>query len=202
MTTILLDFETSGLNPYYADIIEIGAKVLGSDDYFEALVKPQSGDRLTHHISEITGITPKMLMYHGKNWKNAYADFYNWLLEHLVSGETNTIVCHNGLGFDFLFLKRILNEVRDTLKTDITGFEEIHLVYVDTLPVCKRLFVNLHSFKQGYLAGRLQVKDYGEHRALADVCTLGDIYVKILGHLAKRGIHTSEEVVAYANLEI
>ena len=67
-------------------------------EHFEALVKPQSGDRLTHHISEITGITPKMLMYHGKNWKNAYADFYNWLVVHLVSGETNTIVCHNGRG--------------------------------------------------------------------------------------------------------
>ena len=27
--TIILDFETSGLNPYHEDIIEIGAKVLG-----------------------------------------------------------------------------------------------------------------------------------------------------------------------------
>ena len=31
---IILDFETSGLNPYHHDIIEIGAKVLGSDNEF------------------------------------------------------------------------------------------------------------------------------------------------------------------------
>ena len=202
MTTVFLDFETSGLNPYYADIIEIGAKTLSSNAYFEALVKPQSGERLTYAISEITGITPKMLMYHGKDWKNAYMDFYNWLLDNLDPNETNTIVCHNGIAFDFIFLKRILRDLREKLDTDISIFEKINIVYIDTLPVCKRLFVNLRSFKQVHLAEKLRIKNYGEHRALADVCTLRDIYVKILVHLAKRGITTSEEVLAYANLDI
>jgi DNA polymerase III subunit alpha, Gram-positive type len=202
MATIILDFETSGLNPYYADIIEIGAKVLNSDELFDSLVKPQSGDRITYKITEITGISPKMLMMNGVHWKNAYASFYNWLIEHLDPNDSNTIVCHNGQGFDFIFLKRLLNDVRDKLHTDITRFEEFHIVYVDTLPVCRRLFVNLRSFKQDYLADRLNITDYGVHRALADVCTLGDIYNKILESLAKRDIHTSEDVVAYANLEI
>ena len=41
MTTIILDFETSGLNPYHDDIIEIGAKVLNTDKSFQCLVKPK-----------------------------------------------------------------------------------------------------------------------------------------------------------------
>ena len=40
MSVIALDFETSGLNPYHDDIIEIGAKVMGEDKTFKTLVKP------------------------------------------------------------------------------------------------------------------------------------------------------------------
>lgn len=197
MSTIILDFETSGLNPFYTDILEIGAKVLNSNDTFDILLKPQSGERIPHRITELTGITPKMLYFEGQDWKNAYREFYNWLYAHLHPCETNAIVCHNGNGFDFTLLKRILNDVSES-----QVLSDYDIVYVDTLPISRRLYMNYTCFKQGYLASRLKVPYYGEHRALADVYTLEHIYKDILKHLEKRGITESRDVVRYSELEI
>ena len=200
MATVVLDFETSGLNPFYDDIIEIGAKIMNTNQnkstHFEVLVKPKSGERIPHNITEITGITPKMLMYHGKEWKSAYTDFYNWLVENLVKDGGNSIVSHNGASFDFILFKRILRDIHE----DLT--HEYDIVYVDTLPVCRRLFRNSRIFKLTYLAGRLRIPNYGEHRALADVYTLEDLYRIIKVHLKKIGVEDARQIVAYANLEM
>ena len=61
MVVIILDFETSGLNPYQDDIIEIGAKVMGTDNYYTTLVKPRSDKLINAKITEITGITNRLL---------------------------------------------------------------------------------------------------------------------------------------------
>ena len=197
MKTLILDFETSGLNPFYTDILEIGAKVLNSNDTFEILLKPQSGSRISHRITELTGITPKMLYFEGRDWKNAYSEFYNWLYTHLHPEETNTIVCHNGDGFDFTLLKRIFNDVSES-----HVLSDYDIVFLDTLPISRRLYLNFPCFKQVYLATRLKVPYYGEHRALADVCTLEHIYKDITKHLEKRGITESRDMVRYSKLEI
>ena len=42
ITKVILDFETSGLNPYHDDIIEIAMKVMDSDIQFTTLIKPKS----------------------------------------------------------------------------------------------------------------------------------------------------------------
>ena len=51
MVVIILDFETSGLNPYCDDIIEIGAKVFNTENVFQCLVKPKSGKLISEKIS-------------------------------------------------------------------------------------------------------------------------------------------------------
>ena len=57
MKTIILDFETSGLNPYHCDIIEIGAKIVETGDTFSSLIRPKSENPISQKITEITGIT-------------------------------------------------------------------------------------------------------------------------------------------------
>ena len=104
--TIILDFETSGLNPYHDDIIEIGAKVLGEDKSFQCLVRPKSEKLISQKITDITGITNRTIRAEGKSWKNAYIEFYNWLIENLNENGNNAIVSHNGTTFDFIFLKK------------------------------------------------------------------------------------------------
>ena len=104
MVVIVFDLETSGLNPYHDDIIEIGAKVYGSDNNFQCLLRPKSNRPISKKITVITGITNKILREEGKDWSTAYIEFYNWIYEiadkALQSEEEVTIVSHNGLTFE------------------------------------------------------------------------------------------------------
>ena len=52
MVVIVFDLETSGLNPYHDDIIEIGAKVLNTDNSFQCLVKPKSRRPISQKITD------------------------------------------------------------------------------------------------------------------------------------------------------
>ena len=42
MNTFILDFETTGLNPYLNDVIEVAIKKYGEDgNYHQSLIKPK-----------------------------------------------------------------------------------------------------------------------------------------------------------------
>ena len=148
MVVIIFDLETSGLNPYHNDIIEIGAKVLDSEKTFSCLVRPKSNRLIDKKITEITGITNRTLRAEGKQWLQAYNDFYNWLVENLEKDEKNAIVSHNGEAFDFIFLKRILNDLRKNNKLSIDIHDRYELNYIDTLLLSKRLLSDSYTFKQ------------------------------------------------------
>ena len=69
---IVLDFETSGLNPYHDDIIEVAMKNIDTDDEYVSLLKPKSNECISDNITRLTGITNKMLVKEGKHWKEVY----------------------------------------------------------------------------------------------------------------------------------
>ena len=62
MSTLIYDFETSGLNPYHDDIIEIGCRCLESDEVFTCLVQPLSDRILCDKVIELTGITNELFI--------------------------------------------------------------------------------------------------------------------------------------------
>ena len=202
MSVIALDFETSGLNPYRADVIEIGAKVMGEDETFDTLIKPKSGERLRYKITEITGISPKLLYREGDHWKNAYAAFYNWLLDHLKPGETNVIVSHNGEGFDFLFLKRMFLDMKNEMDHDVSGFYDFDIVYLDTCQLSRRLLCNVWRHTQADLCRVLKLPIYPAHRALNDVCALEGLYERLLQILSKNYPVDPASVRAYIHLDV
>ena len=154
---IILDFETSGLKPYKDDIIEIGAKVFETEKQFSHLVQPKSNEIISETITSLTGISNKMLKKEGLTWQNAYKSFNEWLLSvrdqrqyckgFFVSPKI-TIVSHNGESFDFLFLKRMFNDLNEL------GIETIpiqDIIFIDTLLLSKRLLPNRSSHRQGAL---------------------------------------------------
>lgn len=178
MCVIVFDLETSGLNPYHDDIIEIGAKFLQEDLSFQMLVRPKSGRPVSKKITEITGITNKILRDEGKSWENAYSEFYNWFFENTKDKETITLVSHNGDSFDFVFFKRMLNDLSTLVDKVNIDVEKIN--FIDTLPLSKRLYPNRTYYNQPSLARTFSIIVDNAHRAMGDVIVLEQLYPKLL----------------------
>lgn len=184
--TIIMDFETSGLNPYHADIIEIGAKILDSDQSFQCLVKPESGKEIEEKITKITGITNRELRANGINHLQAYNDFHNWLISNVKKGDKIGIVSHNGDSFDFIFFRRLMNKLfNESLVTE--RFEsKYEIVYLDTLHLVRRLYPQIYSYKQESLCKYFNINIDQAHRALNDVICLEQLYQRVLKDLKKK----------------
>ena len=182
MVTIIMDFETSGLNGYHDDIIEIGAKIYNTDIMFETLVQPKSNRALSKKITDITGISNKMLREQGKKYLNACSEFYNWIIQNTKDKESISLVSHNGDTFDFVFFKRILIDLKES-GTDTPQLPKLH--YNDTLPLCKRLYPERTYYNQPSLAKTFRIVLINAHRAMSDVLVLEQIYTYILKDLSK-----------------
>jgi DNA polymerase III subunit alpha, Gram-positive type len=205
MVVIVFDLETSGLNPYHDDIIEIGAKVLNEDNSFQKLVKPKSNRPISKKITQITGITNKILREEGFDWLNAYSEFFNWFIECTKDNDNISIVSHNGDTFDFVFLKRMFKDLtNEGTDTSMLNTDKIH--FHDTLPLTKRLYPNRTYYNQPSLAKTFNILLIDAHRAMGDVLVLEQLYTKILGDLNKLenidGLNNPNLIRDYINLKI
>jgi len=204
MVVIIFDLETSGLNPYHNDIIEIGAKVFQTENSFQILVKPKSARPISKKITEITGITNRQLRADGHAWEEAYAQFYNWLFEVMKNQENITLVSHNGDTFDFVFFKGMLKDLSEIVDTVNIDIDKIH--FHDTLPLSKRLYPGRTYYNQPSLARTFNIIIDGAHRAMADVIVLEQLYLKLLTdfkiHTKIDGLEDPKKVRDYIDLKI
>jgi len=205
MTTFIIDFETTGLNPYHDDIIDIGCKVLNEDISFQCLVRPKSKRLLSDFITKLTGITNKLIVKEGIDYMNAYQDFFNFIVEHASQDEPNYLVAHNGDSFDFIFFRKIMRELLDKklLEDNIIG--SLQFRYIDTIPLAKRLLENRHKFSLQSLCKTYNIEQYEAHRAYPDVLSLEDIYNILCGLLSSKIISNEtmpELVLQYINLRL
>jgi len=183
MSTVFLDFETSGLNPYHDDIIEIAIKQMNNDNSFSTLVHPQSNECISQQITALTGISNELLRKEGIPWKTAYSelnDFLKAVIKNSPDGKLY-IVAHNGETFDFLFLKRIFNDLN---KLNIKTVNQKNIVYIDSLLLSRRLLKRV-SYKQETLCKTYNINTKGNHRALNDVRALEELYTKLCEILNK-----------------
>ena len=135
---IFLDFETTGLNPYLNDIIELAVKKVEDDSYYQTLVKPKRLPKglvtyVPPHITNITHITDQMIHEGAISKKEA---IYNML--HYIDTVSNSrpiyLVSHNGNSFDFIIFRKLVNEFCN--QTKFTRFK-VNLInriqYIDTV---------------------------------------------------------------------
>lgn len=150
---VVLDFETTGLNPRDgARGIEVGAvKLINGEivDRYSSLINP--GVRIPYHITELTGISDDMIANAPQP-----AEVYPDLLDFIGDAY---LVAHNA-GFDAKFL---------AAEAAALGLQSSHRDLICTVMLTRRLQPKLASYSLAKLASYLDIKFPGAaHRALAD----------------------------------
>lgn len=155
---IVVDLETTGLNPKQDKIIEIGAvKVRGgkTESVYETFVNP--GRVIPERIREITGITDDMVK--GAPYiEDIMADFAAYT-------ENLNIIGHN-LMFDYSFLKH--NAVNNNLAFERKG--------IDTLKIARIYLSHLESRRLDSLCRYFNISDENHHRAVNDAAATKELY--------------------------
>ena len=160
---VLVDIETTGLNPKEEEIIEIGAyKVVDNKviDKFERLIKPTK--EISEYIESLTHISNDMVK-DADTIDIVIKDFDEFLGDSLIMG-------HN-ITFDLSFLtESFYNCLGRYLLND----------YVDTLFVARKLLKDVPNHKLQTLSEYYTLDIEGEHRALKDVDLTYQVYNKLL----------------------
>ena len=192
MATVIYDFETSGLNPHNDDVIEIGAKCIDNGIQYQRLVIPLSRKAVSSRITEITGITNDLLKKEGVKVVTAFTEFFTYLNEIYKQYEGITMIAHNGMQFDDLFLRRMYNYIEQQ------GYQEYkdmfsNMVFIDSLMVCRYIHPHrkYHNMREMCMVYNVQNKE--AHRAMGDVNALSEIWTYLMNHLKQNKVNISGE---------
>lgn len=187
---VAFDVETSGLDPYFDQIVELGAQRLFQKDG-ELLAEPLhysiklcDGHRMDEDAASVNHITESMLEKNGVSIEKAMSDF-----KRLIEGKT-LLIAHNA-NFDMLFITVA------ALKINEKKFFQ-HLDVVDTLTVFKDRAPYPHKLSDAIAHYHLERYVENNHTALGDTFALlyvvgamasekGDLlqYVNLIGYNPK-----------------
>ncbi len=181
---VVLDFETTGLKPSHARVIEIGAVKISRGkitDTFSSFVNP--GVEIPRSLSAFTGINTEDL--HD-------APYFEDLIYEVKSfiGDL-PIVAHNA-AFDFSFLESEFIRA---------GFEPPTNKTVCTAKIARRLFPETKSKSLAALTRKFRILHKNAHRALSDATATAKVFLKMLPLLEENyGIRTLGELVKFQNI--
>lgn len=160
---IIIDIETTGLDPEYSEIIEIaGIKVSDNQvvDTFQSLVKPE--EEITSYITHLTGITNEMV---------ADAPMIEKVLISFEQFIGNSILMGHNVNFDINFLyDNSLHILDNPLKND----------FIDTWRFARKFITETKNHKLITLAKYYGLDTTNSHRALKDCELTLEIYKKII----------------------
>lgn len=161
---LLLDVETTGLQPATDHIIEIAAVEVNGREVvriLQSLIK--IGDRIPMNIRQLTGITDKDLQEQGKDLSAVIAELIQF------AGDL-PVVSHNAR-FDYNFLRTACR------KYDLPEFSN---PCTDTYLLAKRLLKDVRNYKLATLALELDIRIDKSHRGLEDCFTTKVLYEKLI----------------------
>ncbi len=166
---VVVDIETTGLDPEKHEIIEIGAVKVNRDSKVHttltALVKPKG--KLPKKITELTGITDEMLARDGEILESAMSDFLDFV------GDLRLV--YFNAPFDHAFLTKAAE----------TSGRKIENPVSCALDMSRRAWPGLKSYKLASLAGIGGLDTNGNHRALKDCELTVTVYAAAASKLGR-----------------
>ena len=183
--TFFIDFETTGLNPYHDEIIEFAIKKFNDSSHIQSLVKPNNIFMLPPKIIEITGITSDMIFNDNViNSITATELIFNYLNEAYDGNGNIYLIAHNGIPFDFVFLRTLIKKYcihKNLAPKDIELFRNYNnIVFIDSLDVARSFVPHLYSYSQKNLCKVFNIVQNNAHRAMGDVEDLEKVYYTIV----------------------
>ena len=175
-TFVVLDFETTGLDPQVDEIIEIGAVKIQDGqivDEYHTLIKPSR--EISRRSSEITGITQEMLE-NKRSIEEVLPEFLGFL-------ENSIIVAHNA-NFDYRFLRLWIKKVMGL---------DWERPYIDTLALAKSL-LKMRSYSLDSVVEKLGLGPFRHHRALDDARVTAQVFLRFVEMMKKIGITKLSEI--------
>lgn len=163
-TTIVIDFETTGLSPGYGDrTIEVGAVLISNRrivDRFQSLMNPEM--RISGFIEEYTGITNRMLS-DAPGINEVMHKLKTFLAHH-------PLVAHNA-SFDSRFLDAELNRINCKRQNQ----------FACSMLSSRRLYPEAPNHKLETLVRYKNLKTDGvHHRALADAEMTAHLWIRMI----------------------
>ena len=160
---IVIDCETTGLNPEEDDLLEIGALKIKNGvviDQFQALIHQETP--IPAFISKLTGLDDEYVIRNGIQLKDAILGFAEFLEDYPVLGYN--------VGFDMDFLKTSA-EVFDVKFDQLSDY--------DVLDLARKKLSSLPDRKLTTVAQHLKVSIPEIHRAIADCFTTLSVFQKL-----------------------
>jgi DNA polymerase III epsilon subunit family exonuclease len=163
----VLDIETTSLDSYHGEILEISAiKVRNKKevDYFSELIK--TNNEIGYFTTRLTGITNEMVEQDGKDLIYVLQEFQKLLGNDIIIG-------HN-VNFDIDF---IYDSMEDNLN------EYLSNNYIDTLRLSRKVLPQLKHHKLDNLIDYFELEKRDEHRALNDCILTNQVYINLANYL-------------------
>ena len=177
LDAVILDIETTGLEPTKCEIIEIGAlRIRGKEilNVYNSLVKPRAP--IPEEITKLTGIDNETVK------DSPYLS--EVLREFQEFAGLNTLIAHN-VAFDIPFIKHHCNALFG---------KEINNATICTLKLARHLLPNIANHKLTTVAAHFGVTAKNSHRAIGDVETAFQIWQNFIDLLKNQGIETDRDL--------
>lgn len=175
-TFVVVDIETTGLNPRTDKITEIAAyKVAKGEivDKFSALVNPEIN--ISQDIADLTGITNEMVR-NAEKIDSVFDKFLKFVDDAII-------VAHNA-SFDISFLKTSAKQLNI----------EFSPTTLDTLTLSRGLMPNLLRYKLDVICKELNIELKKHHRASDDAEATAMIFIKLCEMLKTKGVSRISDI--------